>query len=133
MNPKDESTQPTSAHVSGALPLITVLTPCFNEEDNVDSLYQRIKAAFATISGVRYQHVFIDNASSDGTVSRIKSIAGNDAAVKLIVNNRNFGHIRSPLHAFYEVPGDAVIVMASDLQDPPELLPQFVRNWHLGY
>ena len=111
------------------MPLVTVLTPCFNEEENVEVLYQRIRAAFALVPGVRYQHVFIDNASSDGTVERIKKIAGQDGAVKLIVNNRNFGHIRSPLHAFYEVAGDAVIVMASDLQDPPEMLPEFVQKW----
>jgi glycosyltransferase involved in cell wall biosynthesis len=133
MNQKDESPDLASRPMSASLPLVTVLTPCFNEEDNVDALYRRIKAAFATVSGVRYQHVFIDNASSDATVERVKAIAGADATVKLIVNNRNFGHIRSPLHAFYEVPGDAVIVMASDLQDPPELLPQFVKNWQAGY
>ncbi len=114
-------------------PLITVLTACFNEEENVDTLYQRIKDAFALVSGCRYQHVFIDNASSDRTVERIKNIARNDPAVKLIVNNRNFGHIRSPLHAFYLVPGDAVIAMASDLQDPPELIPQFVQKWQAGF
>jgi polyisoprenyl-phosphate glycosyltransferase len=114
-------------------PLVSVLTPCFNEEDNVEPLYERIKAAFAQLPGVRYQHVFIDNASTDGTVERIKKIASTDRAVKLIVNNRNFGHIRSPLHAFYEVPGEAVIVMASDLQDPPELIPQFVRKWQAGF
>ncbi len=114
-------------------PLISVLTPCFNEEDNVELLYERIKAAFALLPGYRYEHVYVDNASTDRTVERIKKIASEDRAVKLIVNNRNFGHIRSPLHAFYELRGDAVIVMASDLQDPPELIPQYVRKWAEGY
>jgi glycosyltransferase involved in cell wall biosynthesis len=109
------------------------MTPCFNEEENIDNLYARIKAAFSQLPSCRYEHIFIDNASSDGTVDNIKKIAAHDHAVKLIVNNRNFGHIRSPLHAFYQVGGDAVIVMASDLQDPPEMIPQFVNKWLEGY
>jgi len=114
-------------------PLISVLTPCFNEEDNVEPLYQRIKAAFAHLPGYRYEHVYVDNASTDCTVERVKRIASVDRSVKLIVNNRNFGHIRSPLHAFYVLRGDAVIVMASDLQDPPELIPQYVQKWAEGF
>jgi glycosyltransferase involved in cell wall biosynthesis len=117
----------------GHLPLIGVMTPCFNEEDNVDALYARIKAAFAELPGYRYEHVFIDNASTDQTVARIKSIAARDRNVKLIVNNRNFGHIRSPLHGFYQVRGDAVIALAADLQDPPEMIPTYVRKWAQGY
>lgn len=119
--------------MSAELPLISVFTPCFNEEENVEPLYQRIKAAFDSLPGYRYEHVFIDNASTDRTVERIKQLARADRAVKLIVNNRNFGHIRSPLHAFYALRGDAVIGMASDLQDPPELIPQFVEKWAQGY
>ena len=118
---------------SEALPLISVMTPCFNEEDNVEALCQRIRDAFATLPDCRYEHVFIDNASTDSTVERIKKIAAVDQRVKLIVNNRNFGHIRSPLHAFYQVRGDAVITMASDLQEPPELIPQFVSKWREGF
>jgi glycosyltransferase involved in cell wall biosynthesis len=109
------------------------MTPCFNEEDNVEPLCQRIQEAFAALPGFRYEHVFIDNASTDSTVERIKKIAALDRRVKLIVNNRNFGHIRSPLHAFYQVRGEAVITMASDLQEPPELIPQFVRKWQEGF
>lgn len=113
--------------------LISVMTPCFNEEDNVEPLYERIKAAFATLPQYRYEHVFIDNASTDGTVERIKALAAADPNVKLIVNARNFGHIRSPLHAFFQTSGDAVIVMVSDLQDPPELIPEFVAKWEEGF
>jgi glycosyltransferase involved in cell wall biosynthesis len=118
---------------AGKRPLISVVTPCFNEEDNVEPLYERIKAAFASLPDFQYEHVFVDNDSSDRTVERIKAIARHDRALKLIVNNRNFGHIRSPLHAFFQVSGDAVIVMASDLQDPPELIPQYVHKWAEGF
>jgi glycosyltransferase involved in cell wall biosynthesis len=123
----------SSVHKPDALRLVSVMTPCFNEEENVEALCQRIQAAFVSLPGYRYEHVFIDNASTDGTVERIKKIAATDRRVKLIVNNRNFGHIRSPLHAFYQVRGDAVITMASDLQEPPELIPQFVRKWQEGF
>lgn len=114
-------------------PLVCVMTPCFNEEDNVIPLYERLKAVFSSLPDYRFDLLFIDNASSDRTVERIKKLASADRSVKLIVNNRNFGHIRSPLHAFYQVRGDAIIVMASDLQDPPELIPQFVRKWAEGF
>lgn len=112
--------------------LISVVTPCFNEEDNVDELYRRIAAQFAELPGYDYEHIFIDNASSDRTVDKIKVLAANDPRVRLIVNARNFGHIRSPMHAILQARGDAVISLASDLQDPPELIPQFIRHWEQG-
>lgn len=115
------------------LPLVSVMTPCFNEEANVEQLYLRIKAAFADFPHLRREHLFIDNASTDRTVERVKRLARDDTAVKLIVNNRNFGHIRSPLHGFYQARGAAVIVMASDLQDPPELIPEFLHKWLKGF
>jgi glycosyltransferase involved in cell wall biosynthesis len=133
MNNRSPSNQRQQAVEPALRPLISVMTPCFNEEDNVVFLYQRIRGAFASLPGYRYEHVFIDNASTDRTVERIKQLASGDRAVKLIVNNRNFGHIRSPLHAFYQVQGTAVITLASDLQDPPELIPDFVRKWEEGY
>ncbi|WP_313951413.1 glycosyltransferase family 2 protein, partial [Accumulibacter sp.] len=113
--------------------LISVVTGCFNEEDNVDELYQRIRAQFERLPAYDYEHIFIDNASSDSTVDRIKAIAAGDRRVKLIVNTRNFGHIRSPIHALLQARGDAVIAMASDLQEPPELIPEFIDRWEKGY
>lgn len=113
--------------------LISVVTACFNEEDNVEPLYERIKAQFAALSRYRYEHIFIDNASTDRTVERIKAIAARDKNVKLIVNARNFGHLRSPMHGMMQARGDAVVSMASDLQDPPELIPRFVEQWEAGY
>jgi glycosyltransferase involved in cell wall biosynthesis len=118
---------------AGSLPLISVVTPCFNEEGNVEPLYERIRAVFAALPAYRYEHLFIDNASTDRTVERIKRLAAADPNVKLIVNCRNYGHIRSPLHAFFQAGGDAVIVMVSDLQDPPELIPEFIARWEAGF
>jgi glycosyltransferase involved in cell wall biosynthesis len=113
--------------------LISVVTPCFNEEGNVYELHRRIALQIEQLPGYDYEHIFIDNASTDQTVARIKALAASNPRVKLIVNARNFGHIRSPIHAMMQARGDAVISMASDLQDPPELISQFVRHWEEGY
>src|SRR5260370_1003390 len=112
---------------------VTVLTPCYNEADNVRALYERVRAVFQPLDGYHYEHVFIDNASTDETVSILRDIAARDKHVKVIVNTRNFGHIRSPYHALLQCRGDAVIGMAADLQDPPELIPAFLEKWREGY
>jgi polyisoprenyl-phosphate glycosyltransferase len=115
------------------VPLLTILTPCFNEEANVREVYQQVKAAMQTLPGYDYEHLFIDNASKDGTVRILRELAAADTRVKVIVNTRNFGHIRSPYHGFLQARGDAVMGCVADLQDPPELIPQFVRKWEEGY
>lgn len=113
--------------------LISVVTPCFNEEDNIHNLHLRVKAVMGTIPQYAYEHIFIDNRSDDNTVGLIKSIAEQDKRVKLIINNRNFGHIRSPMHGILQAGGDAVICMAADLQEPPEMIPKFLEQWEAGY
>jgi glycosyltransferase involved in cell wall biosynthesis len=112
---------------------ITVLTPCFNEAGNVELLYERVRAVFVGLEGYTYEHLFIDNASTDETVAILRRLAARDRHVKVIVNTRNFGHVRSPYHALLQCHGDAVIGMAADLQDPPELIPAFLEKWREGY
>lgn len=112
--------------------LISVVTPCFNEEGNVRELHERIKEAFAPLA-YRYEQIFIDNASKDGTVAALRDLAAADPNVKVIVNVRNFGHIRSPYHGILQAKGEAIICMASDLQDPPSLIPEFLKKWEEGY
>src|SRR5262245_13381921 len=114
-------------------PHISVLTPCYNEAPNVGALYDRIRAVFDRLDAYTYDHIFIDNASTDGTVDALRALAARDKRVKVIVNTRNFGHIRSPYHGLLQCRGDAVISMASDLQDPPELIPEFLKRWEEGY
>ena len=111
---------------------ISVLTPCYNEAGNVEPLYDRIRAVFAALPDYTYEHVFIDNASTDNTLEVLKQLAARDKSVKIIVNTRNFGHVRSPYHALLQCRGDAVVAMASDLQDPPELIPEFLARWRQG-
>lgn len=112
---------------------LSIVTPCFNEEDNVIALCEAIRDVVATIEGVDdYEQIIIDNASTDRTVAKAKEICAVDRHVKLIVNTRNFGHIRSPYHALLQATGDAVVGMASDFQDPPSMLPALVARWRDG-
>ena len=111
---------------------VGVVLPCYNEEGNVDELYERLKKVFDGLPQYTYELLFIDNASTDRTVEKIKSLISRDSRVKLIVNARNFGHIRSPYHALMEANGDCVVVMCTDLQDPPELIPEFLSQWARG-
>ena len=113
--------------------LISVVTPCFNEEGNVEDLHQRIVAQLEQFPQYDFEHIYIDNASTDGTVAAIRRLASADFSVKAIVNNRNFGIIRSSNHGLLQARGDAVINMASDMQEPPELIGDFLRNWEQGY
>jgi glycosyltransferase involved in cell wall biosynthesis len=113
--------------------LISIVTPCFNEAENVEDLYQQIKDVMAGIVDFDYEHIFIDNASTDGTQAILRQLAARDSQVKVIINARNFGHIRSPYYAVMQADGDAVICMASDLQDPPVLLGDFIQKWREGY
>lgn len=111
---------------------VTLVLPTYNEEDNVDELYDRLVQVFAGLPDYVFEMLFIDNASTDGTVAKIKALIDRDPRVKLIVNARNFGHIRSPFHGLMESQGDCAILMCTDLQDPPELLPRFLAAWQGG-
>ncbi len=112
---------------------ISIVTPCYNEEENVDELYAQVRAVLAKIGKYRYEHIFIDNCSTDRTVEKLKAIAATDPCVKVIVNTRNFGHVRSPIHGILAASGDAVISIVADLQDPPDMIPQFLEEWENGH
>ncbi len=112
--------------------LISIVTPCFNEEENVEELYRRIADTMKKIP-YGYEHIYIDNCSTDNTVKRIKAIIAEDKHVKLIVNVRNFGHIRSPYYALLQSNGDACVLISSDLQDPPEMIEDLIKQWETGY
>jgi dolichol-phosphate mannosyltransferase len=112
---------------------ISFISPCFNEEDNIDELYRRVCAVMAARPGHDFEYLFIDNASTDRTVERLRAIAASDPRVRVIVNTRNFGHIRSPYWGLLQTTGEATILLASDLQDPPELIPAFLDAWESGH
>ena len=112
---------------------ISVVSPCYNEQENVEDLYNQVKTVFDLLQGYEYEHIFIDNASTDNTVNILKEIAQNDKNVKIVVNTRNFGHIRSPYHGLLQAKGEAIVYIASDLQDPPCLIKDFLEKWEKGY
>lgn len=114
--------------------LISIVSSCYNEEGNVKELYERVKTQMEKLSDkYDYEHILVDNDSTDSTANILRELATNDKHLKVILNSRNFGHIRSPFWAIISGSGDAVIYMASDLQDPPELIPQFIEKWEQGF
>ncbi len=119
--------------MSPELKNISVVTACFNEEYNIRDIYEQVKSVFCDLPQYNYEHIFIDNASADQTVIILKEIAKTDRKVKIIVNSRNFGHIRSPYHALLQAKGEAVISIVADLQDPPILIKDFIKKWEEGY
>ncbi len=113
--------------------LISIVTACYNEEANVELLHARVRDVMATLPQYRWEHIFIDNASHDRTVPILKRMAAQFPEIRIIVNARNFGHIRSPIHALFEAQGDAIVSLVADLQDPPEMIPALVAEWEAGF
>lgn len=113
--------------------LISIVTPCFNEELNVLDVYNKVREVYSNIHEFDFEHIFIDNDSLDNTQEILREIAAKDKNVKLIFNERNFGHLRSPFHALLQASGDAAILLVCDLQDPPSLIKEFLEYWKSGY
>lgn len=114
---------------------ISIVTPCFNEELNVRDCHAAVRALFENeLKGYQREHIFCDNASTDGTLDILRDIARSDPDVKVIVNARNFGPLKNTFNGVMAASGDAVLLfLPADLQDPPELLPEFVKLWEQGY
>jgi glycosyltransferase involved in cell wall biosynthesis len=115
--------------------LISIITPCFNEAEGILVCYEAIKHLFATeLKHYALEHIFCDNASTDNTVDLLKAVAVHDPNVKIIVNSRNFGILKNTYNGVLNATGDAVLLfMPVDLQDPPALIPEFIRHWESGY
>jgi len=113
--------------------LISIVTPCYNEESNVREVWAQVKIQFEKLPNYDYEHIFIDNSSKDKTVEILKELAELDKRVKVIVNARNFGQIKSPFYGLLQAKGDAVILFVADLQDPPAMILKFVAEWEKGY
>ncbi len=119
--------------------MVSIVTPCFNEESNIDSCYEAVRSVFASMNtdlkySYQYEHIFVDNASSDDTSLKIKALRRKDSRVKYYRNNRNVGSIGNIWIGLTVSKGDLVIpLIPADLQDPPEMIPQFLVNWESGY
>lgn len=112
--------------------LISIVTPTYNEAENVVELCDRIAGVMSRMN-YDYEHLCIDNCSTDATLSILRERAEKDPCLKIIVNTRNFGYIRSSYHALFQASGNAVVLIASDLQDPPEMIEKFVQKWEAGF
>jgi glycosyltransferase involved in cell wall biosynthesis len=111
--------------------LISIVTPTFNEEENIESLCSSISEEMKKLE-YDYEHIVIDNSSTDNTLDILKKISEKDKKLKIIVNLKNFGHIRSPMHGMFQASGDAVILTMSDFQDPIELISKYIKEWENG-
>jgi len=112
---------------------ISVVSACYNEKDNVGELYRRLKAVLDGLKSYTYEIIFIDNNSQDRTVEVLRQLASGDKKLKIIINARNFGHLRSPYYGLLQADGDAVVYISSDLQEPPELIGEFIKKWEEGF
>jgi glycosyltransferase involved in cell wall biosynthesis len=113
---------------------ISVLIPCYNEQENVVPISKEIVKILETdLSGYDYEIIFIDNCSSDNTRPLLREICKANQRIKAIFNARNFGQFNSPYYGLCQTNGDCTIGMCADFQDPVELIPVFVQEWEKGY
>jgi polyisoprenyl-phosphate glycosyltransferase len=113
--------------------IIGLMIATYNEEENVKLIYKEIKRIFTeALPRYNYSILFIDNNSVDGTRSHLREICASDPNVLCIFNERNYGTNRSPFHGIVNTPGDAVIPLCADFQDPPNLIPKLVKSWEDG-
>jgi glycosyltransferase involved in cell wall biosynthesis len=110
---------------------ISIVTPTYNEQDNIEILCNEIRNIFLK-QKINYEHIVIDNNSNDNTQPILKKLANEDKNLKLIINLNNYGHIKSPFHGILQADGDAVILIASDFQDPLNLIPILITKWKSG-
>jgi glycosyltransferase involved in cell wall biosynthesis len=114
---------------------ISIVTPCYNEEDNVRLCHEAVRRLFQNdLAAYDYEHIFCDNFSKDGTAAILTELAAADPHVKVIFNSRNFGPARSLFNGILSSSGDATMCyLPADLQDPPEMIPPMVTHWENGY
>ncbi len=112
---------------------LSIISSCYNEEGNIEELVDRIKKVMETEKEYDYELIISDNDSKDRTQEIIRKIASSDKRIKAVFNNRNYGPRLSPRNAAKHATGDVVLFIPSDLQDPPEMIPSFLREWENGY
>ena len=113
--------------------LISLIIPAYNEEDCVDELFNRLDGVFATEPQYEFEVVIVENGSIDSTWVKLQAIAEKDSRFKILKLSRNFRMDGGLTAGLDFIKGDACVLMTADLQDPPELIPQFLRYWEQGY
>lgn len=113
---------------------ISIIIPCYNEEENIEAMYGALKNLFDTeLTSYDYEFIFIDNDSRDKSREILRELCKKDNKLKAIFNAKNFGQFNSPYYAMLQSSGDATILMAADFQDPIEMIPKYVSAWEEGY
>lgn len=112
---------------------VCFVIPCYNEESNIERLYSELVKTTSEIKSYLWEFLFADNYSTDGTEQKLRELAAKDKRVKVILNQANYGPSRSSANAMYSVDADAAIIMAADMEDPPELIGKFLEAWEDGY
>jgi len=119
--------------IEAARKKISIVSGCLNEEGNLQEFYDRVVSVTRGFPEYSFEILMADNCSTDGSRDILRRIAAKDKEFRVILNANNFGPIRSGYNAFLQASGDAVVLMSSDLQDPPELIADLIRKWQEGY
>jgi dolichol-phosphate mannosyltransferase len=117
----------------GSKPLISVVVPCFNDQEVVPLTHARLSEALGSRSDIDFEILYIDDGSSDGTLAALNDLADRESRVAVVSFTRNFGHQAAITAGLHYASGDAVVVIDSDLQDPPEVIPAMIEKWREGY
>ena len=113
---------------------ISVIIPCYNEENSIDEMYNRLKKIFLeSLNQYDYEIIYVDDFSQDNTRYKISELCKKDPKVKAVFNAKNFGFDRNVFESYRYASGDCAFMIFGDLQDPPEMLPEFVKKWEEGY
>jgi glycosyltransferase involved in cell wall biosynthesis len=113
--------------------LLSVIVPCFNEQEVLRETHRRLVAVLETIPSLGYEIIYVDDGSRDATPEILERLAASDASVRVVRFSRNFGHQTAVTAGMEHAAGDAVVLIDADLQDPPEVIPEFVERWREGY
>lgn len=113
--------------------MISIVVPSFNEQENIVDLYSRTSTVMQELSGYNYEIIFIDDGSTDKTRRIVEALCQKDSHIKAIFSARNFGYSKTIFYALQQAQGDCAILLHADLQNPPEVIPEFVKQWEDGY
>lgn len=112
--------------------LISIVVPVFNEEEMIAEVYSRTTAVMETLTEYEYEIVFFDDGSTDGSREKIEELCAKDSRIKAVFYSRNFGYSKNVYYSVREAKGDCTVILHSDLQNPPELIPEFIEKWEKG-
>ena len=112
--------------------LISVVVPTYNEISMIDEIYDRISAVLKKIEAYEYEIVFFDDGSTDGSKTKIEELCAEHSEVKCVMYSKNFGYLKNTFYAMQQAKGDCAIIIHADLQNPPEMIPEFIKRWEDG-